>query len=126
MQESFKEIEQRRRSSFNTVPSHSCNLIHNDSLIPGNWSNILNCRKCKRLLTQYLAKALLKLVPPFLYAEQEFLTNIGVHVYSDDKSGLQEYCLSMYTNAKSGYTAYTHPAQENLSFHLTQMSTPLD
>ena len=65
-----KTLERERRDAHvETMHDH---LIFTDEMrIPKKWSEILECRKCKRRLVVYLGDCILRIVPQLLSGEQK-------------------------------------------------------
>ena len=64
MEHSQKEIEQKKRDKSPTVNSdHECLSIDSLMALPTDWrGNLQNCRKCKRLLCDFLSHEMLVLI----------------------------------------------------------------
>ena len=90
-----KEIERRRRDNSKKEPSsHDCSEISgisNEQPIPTTaWSDLLACRSCKKALTHFVAKEMLKVIPFSLHGNQKFTTNVGQTAYSVSSDGANQ------------------------------------
>ena len=77
--QSPKFFERNRRDSTNPVSSdHCCIDITSDMIIPPKWrDNVLNCRKCKRSLVNFLSHYFLEKMKKKLRDRQKFVTAGG-------------------------------------------------
>ena len=101
MRESPKELEQRRRDS-NADDTHKCTEISSTSAVPNKWRGLLGCRKCKQLLTQYLAQEMLSLAPNILNNMQTFVSNVGKTAHSVTSTGEVLPFPQLWSNADEG------------------------
>ena len=77
--QSPKEIErQKRDNSVHIDSEHECVQIEPEGVVPTDWrGKLLNCRKCKRLLCEFLGQEMIQLVPSKLRENQTFFTAGG-------------------------------------------------
>ena len=82
MEHSPTEIERQKRDKSATVNSdHECLSIDSLMALPTDWrGNLLNCRKCKRLLCDFLSHEMLVLIHTHLREDQIFITAGGFWV----------------------------------------------
>ena len=53
--ETPKELEQRRRDKAVESAIHHCTAFSGDLMLPTKWRDLLECRSCKKELTEYVA-----------------------------------------------------------------------
>ena len=76
--ESPKEIERQVRDHTYCIDSdHHCSSIEPLTAVPTEWSNLLNCRKCKRALCVFLSNDMLIQAPKLLRENQTLITAGG-------------------------------------------------
>ena len=104
-----KTLERERRDAHvETMHDH---LIFTDEMrIPKKWSEILECRKCKRRLVVYLGDCILRIVPQLLSGEQKvYIGGAGEEedqdlVWCTSREGIEYIVPELQCNAEEGDT----------------------